>query len=76
MVEVRRREHETTGAMLRRFARRVQMSGILIRARKGKHYRSQLTKRAKRLRALRRIKMTKERERLEKLGKLVEEERR
>ena len=38
MVEVRRRDHETTGAMLRRFTRRVQQSGILIRARKTRFY--------------------------------------
>lgn len=73
MVEVRRRENETTGAMLRRFTRRVQQSGILIRARKGKFYESKPTKRAVRERALRRIKVTKEKTRLEKLGKLPEE---
>lgn len=75
MVEVRRRPHETTGAMLRRFTRRVQQSGILIRARKMKSYEHAPTRRAKRARALRRLKVTKERERLAKLGKLEEEER-
>lgn len=75
MVEVRRRGYETTGAMIRRFVRRVQHSGILIRARRGRFYASPLTRREMRERALRRIKMTKERERLIKLGKLVEEER-
>ena len=75
MVEVRRREHETVGSMLRRFTRRVQQSGILIRARKLKFYEAKPKKRVVRERALRRIKMTKERERLEKLGKLMEEER-
>ncbi len=73
MVDVRRRDGETTGAMLRRFTRRVQQSGILIRARKERFYQSKLTKRAVRERALRRIKATKERSRLEKLGKLPEE---
>lgn len=75
MVEVRRRDHETTGAMLRRFTRRVQMSGILIRARKTKFYKPLPTKREKRLRALRRLGVIKEKERLEKLGKLEEERR-
>jgi len=74
MVEVRRRPQETTGAMLRRFTRRVQQSGILLRARKMKSYRPKLTKRMKRERALRRIEIKKERERLVKLGKLTEEE--
>lgn len=75
MVEVRRRENETVGAMLRRFTRRVQQSGILIRARKIKFYREKPTKRAMRERALRRLALAKERERLEKLGRLEEEER-
>ncbi len=73
MVEVRRRDNETTGAMLRRFTRRVQQSGVLLHARKGKFHTSKPTKRVKRERALRRLQMTKERTRLEKLGKLVDE---
>ena len=76
MVDVRRRNGETTGAMLRRFTRRVQQSGILIRARKGRFYESKPTKRAVRERALRKIKVLKERTKLEKLGKLPADERR
>lgn len=76
MVEVRRKENETTGAMLRRFTRKVQLSGVLIRARKTRFYQSKLTKRAVRERALMRIKKGKERARLEKLGKLTEEKKR
>ena len=75
MVEVRRREHETIGAMLRRFTRRVQQSGILIRARKMKFHAGKPTKRVVREHALRKIKSNKEKERLEKLGKLPEDER-
>lgn len=75
MVEVRRRQNESTAAMVRRFTRRVQQSGILIHARKLKFYRSPLTKRNIHERALRRIKVTKERDRLIKLGKLTEDER-
>ena len=69
MVEVRKREHETTAAMLRRFTRRVQQSGILIHTRRAKFYKSKPTKREARERALRRIGLAKERLRLEKLGK-------
>lgn len=61
------------GAMLRRFTRRVQQSGILIRARKMGRYEAKPTKRIVRERALRRLKMTKEKTRLEKLGKVIEE---
>ena len=75
MVEVRKRDGETTGAMLRRFTRRVQQSGILIRARRERFYVPASTKRVVREGALRRLKLTKERTRLDKLGKLPEEKR-
>ena len=76
MVEVKRRERETTGAMLRRFTRRVQQSGVLLNARKKRFYKGQPTKRVVRDSALRRIGIKKERAKLEKLGKLREEEKR
>lgn len=75
MVYVKRKERETIPAMLRRFTRRVQQSGILLRARKIRFYESKPTKRAIRLRALKRAELLKERERLIKLGKLKESER-
>lgn len=73
MVEVRRKDKETFGALLRRFTRRVQMSGILKEARKTRFYAKAPTKIKKRDSALRRLKVTQERTRLEKLGKLREE---
>ena len=76
MVEVKRRERETTGAMLRRFTRRVQQSGVLLNARKKRFYKGKPTKRVIRDSALRRIGIKKERATLEKLGKLQEEEKR
>lgn len=76
MVEVKRRERETTGAMLRRFTRRVQQSGVLLNARKKRFYKGKPTKRVIRDSALRRIGIKKERATLEKLGKLREEEKR
>lgn len=60
-------------AMLRRFTRSVQQSGVLLQARKTRFYKSKPTRLQKKERALRRIKNTKERTRLEKLGKLDEE---
>lgn len=75
MVYVKRKDRETTGAMLRRFTRRVQQSGILLRARKIRFYASKPTKRSTRARALKRAELTKERERLIKLGKLKPNER-
>ena len=73
MAEIRRKEYETMPAMLRRFTRSVQQSGVLLQARKTRFYLSKPTRRQKKERALRRIKNTKERMRLEKLGKLGEE---
>lgn len=70
MIDVKRKENETVGALLRRFTRRVQQSGVLIGARKLKAYHSKPTKRSVRERALRRIEKERERVRLEKLGKL------
>ncbi|MBI4132069.1 MAG: 30S ribosomal protein S21 [Candidatus Sungbacteria bacterium] len=75
MVYVKRKERESTAAMLRRFSRRVQASGILLRARKTRFYEPKLTKRASRERALRRLALAREREKLLKLGKLREEKR-
>lgn len=75
MVEVRRRERETTAAMLRRFTRRVQQSGVLIHARKQKFHASKVTKRSMRESALRRAVLVRERVRLEKLGKSPKDEK-
>lgn len=76
MVYIKKKERETTASMLRRFTRRVQQSGILIRARKNRFYAPKPSKRSRRLRALKRIDLLKERERLTKLGKLKPFERR
>lgn len=76
MVEVKRREHETVASMLRRFTRRVQQSGVLVRSRRTRFYVPAPNKRARHAKALRRIKVVKEKERLAKLGKLEETKRR
>lgn len=76
MVYVKRKDRETTASLLRRFSRRVQQSGILLRARKNRFYASKPTRRSQRERALRRVANAKERERLAKLGKLKPVERR
>jgi len=74
-VEVRKKERETTQSLLRRFTRRIQQSGVLVRARRGRFYASPLTKRQKKLAALRRKELQKEREKLYKLGKLPPEKK-
>lgn len=62
--------------MLRRFTRRVQLSGVLKEARKTRFYVKSASRRAKREGALRRLVLRKERLKLEKLGKLKEETKR
>ncbi|MCD6283809.1 30S ribosomal protein S21 [bacterium] len=67
-VEVKRKPKETISALVRRFSRAVQKSGILIEAKKRRFYVKKPTKRERRESALRRIKIIKEQERLKKLG--------
>lgn len=72
-VFLKKKEKETTGSLLRRFTRRVQQSGVLVRARRGRYYQPAISKRQKKLSALYRIKKTKEMDHLRKLGLLEEE---
>lgn len=76
MVYVKRKERETIGSMLRRFTRRIQQSGVLIKSRKDRYFIKPPTKRARKARALRRLVLLKEREKLAKLGKLPEKTKR
>ncbi|OHA01412.1 MAG: hypothetical protein A3H71_00560 [Candidatus Sungbacteria bacterium RIFCSPLOWO2_02_FULL_48_13b] len=75
MIEVRRKEKESFGAMLRRFTRRVQTSGLLREARKTRFYTKPATKNRKHVSALRRIEVRREKLRDEKLGKRKEEKK-
>lgn len=75
-IEVRKRERENSRSLLRRFTRRIQQSGVLIRARKARFHEKGKTKRERRLSALRRQKISAEKEKLRKLGLLEEEETR
>jgi len=69
MVEVRRKEKESVGSLIRRFTRKVQQSRVLLEAR-GNTYRSRPKSKTKKQKdALRRISKRKEYQRLEKLGK-------
>jgi len=52
-VEVRRKEKEPVGSLLRRFTRRVQQSGILLNARRGRFFVKTKTKRQSKASALR-----------------------
>lgn len=70
MVYAIRKDKETTGALLRRFSKNVQQSGVLLQARKVRFYSKKSNRRARRASALRRLERKKEYERLKKLGRL------
>lgn len=70
MVEVRKKERETIEALLRRFKKQLQQSGVLYLARKRRFYESPKNKRQKREEAARRATLQKEKEHLRRLGKL------
>jgi len=69
-VEVKRKPRESVGAMLRRFTRKVQLSGILLSARKARFQKSNRSKSLRKKDALYREKAKKIREKKEKLGLL------
>ena len=71
MVEVRKRDKETTGSLLRRFTRKVQQSKVLLEARTHSRRSRPKSKMKKRKDALKRLERRIEFERLRKLGKVT-----
>lgn len=72
VIDVNKREGESNESLMRRFTRRVQSTGMLIRVKKGQYLAKKPNKRAQRLAAIRRSKVAEEREHLRKIGKLDE----
>ena len=72
MVEVKKKEGESLDSLLRRFTKKVQASGVLLRAKKGRFYTSDPSKREVRERAKRRALILEKKEYLRKIGKLDE----
>ena len=72
-IEVKKKTGETTRSLLRRFTRRIQQSGVLIRARRARFREKEKSKRERRISAVRRVKINQEKEKLRKLGLLEEE---
>jgi len=72
MIEVKRRNNESSESLLRRFSKRVQQSGVLLRAKKRRFYEAPKNKRQQRSDALRRMAIREQREYLRKIGKLEE----
>jgi len=72
LVEVTKRERESSEGLLRRFSRKVQQSGVLLKARKNRYKETAKNKARIRKDAIRRAQIQKERDHLKKLGKLKE----
>ena len=68
-IEVRKTEKENSQNLIRRFTKKVQKSGILLRARNSRFFRRSKSKEMRKRAALRRITLKEEYEKLEKLGK-------
>jgi len=73
MIQVKKKERETSESLIRRFYRRVQQSGVLMHARKLRFRTEKKSKREKRNEALYKVKIRKEIDKLKKLGKFDEE---
>lgn len=74
MSEVRRRRGESFESLLRRFSRRMQLSGKALQARKIRFHKSPLSKTKARASALHRARVRDTREYMLKTGKITEEE--
>lgn len=69
MVEVKRKDGESFESLLRRFNRKIQQSGVLVRARKTRFFEPVKSRNLLRENAIKRSIMRVEREELKKLGK-------
>jgi ribosomal protein S21 len=69
LVEVKRKDGESFESLLRRFNRKIQQSGVLVRARKIRFFAPEKSRNLLREDAVKRSVMRQEREELKKLGK-------
>lgn len=70
MVEVKKNDNESTGSLIRRFSRRVQRSGFLLRARGKRFYEPGKSDFTKKKEALKRVAWQKDMDKQRKLGKI------
>ncbi len=76
MVEVQRKDNESTSSLIRRFSHRLQQSGNLTRVRFLQFKKRAKTELSKKKEAIWRIERKKEIEHLRKLGKMEQSENR
>lgn len=72
MVEVKRKKGETFDSLLRRFSKRIQLSGRVLQAKKIRYHSKDKSRNLQKFSALRRNKIRNYREYLKKIGKLDE----
>jgi len=70
VVEVKKKDGETIESLIRRFSKRVQQSGVLIRAKKSRFREEAKNRREQRVDAIRRHKIREKKDYLRKIGKL------
>jgi len=73
MIEVKKKDRETSESLIRRFGRRVQQSGVLVQARKTRFRKDEKSKIEIRQGAMYKAKVKKIVDRLKKMGKFDEE---
>ncbi len=69
MVEVKKKDNESFDSLLRRFNRKIQQSGVLIRARKTRFFDPPKSRNLQKVAARRRQQIRTEKEELKKMGK-------
>ena len=69
-LEIKKQERETSQALIYRFSKSVQQSGLLLLARKTRFRQRQKSRQMKKRAALRREQLKEEYEKLRKLGKV------
>lgn len=73
MIEVKKKDRESSDSLIKRFSRRVQQSGVLMTARKGRFFAKPKSRRQVRESAQYRAKVKKEVDKLKKMGKFDDE---
>lgn len=71
MVEVKRKENESFDSLLRRFNRKIQQSGVLVRARKTRFFEPKKSRNLERKNAQGRMVLKELREEMKRTGKIV-----
>lgn len=71
MVEVKKKDNESFENLLRRFNRKIQQSGVLVRARKIQYFQRTKSRNLQRVAARRRAQIRTLREEMKKMGKPV-----